>query len=65
MPVNQQFSSPFGDYTLSFEKTASGLRIRREVVFHQRFIDHTDFQELKKYYLRMLDADDLLLALKK
>jgi len=65
MPVNQQFSSPFGDYALSFEKTTGGLLIRREVVFHQRFVDHTDFQEVKKYYLRMLDADDLLLALKK
>lgn len=65
MPVNQQFSSPFGNFSLFFEKTAAGLRIRREVIFHRRFIDHTDFQELKKYYLRMLDADDLLLALKK
>lgn len=65
MPADQHFSSVFGDYDLSFEKTANGLRVRREVDFKQRFVEHDDFQELKKFYLRMLDADDLLLALKK
>ncbi|MCC6279405.1 MAG: DUF3857 domain-containing protein [Saprospiraceae bacterium] len=65
MPANQQFDSPFGQYTLSFEKTAAGLHIQRRVQFKQRFVEHADFQELKKFYLRMLDADDLLLALKK
>ncbi len=65
MPVNQQFSSPFGDYALTFEKIPDGLRIQRSVQFHKRFVDHDEFQGLKKYYLQMLDADDLLLALKK
>ncbi len=65
MPENQQFSSPFGDYSLSFQKTTAGLRIERHVQFRQRFVEYGDFQELKKFYLRMLDADDLLLALKK
>lgn len=65
MPVDQHFTSVFGDYSLSFEKTTRGLRIRRKVDFKQRFVEHDDFQELKKFYLSMLDADDVLLALKR
>lgn len=65
MPANQQFSTPFGAYALSFKKTPAGLHIERQVYFKQRFVAYTDFQEFKKFYLLMLDADDLLLALKK
>ena len=65
MPADQRFSSVFGDYALTFEKTPGGLRMLREVNFKKRFVGHDEFQELKKFYLRMLDADDLLLALKK
>ena len=39
--------------------------MERHIQFRQRFVEYGDFQELKKFYLRMLDADDLLLALKK
>ncbi len=65
MPQNQRISNAFGDYTLTFEKTATGLRIRREVTLKQRFVYHADFQAFKKFYLDMLDADDALLALRK
>ncbi len=65
MPKNQRISNAFGDYSLSFEKTEKGLRIRREVLLKQRFVPHADFQAFKKFYLDMLDADDALLALRK
>lgn len=65
MPQNQRISNAFGDYALTFEKTATGLRIRREVTLKQRFVHHADFQAFKKFYLDMLDADDALLALRK
>jgi len=65
MPDNQRLSTPFGDYALTFEPIPGGLRIRREVVFRQRFIHHDAFLEFKKFYLAMLDADDALLALRR
>lgn len=65
MPQNRQIDSRFGRYTLSFEKTATGLRIQRETSFRIRFVDHKDFPEFKKFYLDMLDADDVLLAFRK
>ncbi len=65
MPRDRHFSTRFGDYDLRFEKIPGGLRIRREVTFKQRFIQHDDFQEFKKFYLDMLDSDGVLLALKK
>jgi len=65
MPKDRKISNQFGDYALTFEKTATGLRIQREVTLKQRFIYHADFQAFKKFYLDMLDADDALLALRK
>ncbi len=65
MPRNHKISNQFGDYSLTFEKTATGLRIYREVTLKQRFVYHADFQAFKKFYLDMLDADDALLALRK
>lgn len=65
MPQNKKISNAFGEYTLSFEKTAAGIRIRREVTLKQRFINHVDFLAFKKFYLDMLDADDALLALRR
>ena len=65
MPQNHRIQTPFGEYSLTFEPLPSGLRIRRDVTFHQRFIAHDAFLEFKKFYLEMLDADDALLALKR
>jgi thioredoxin-like negative regulator of GroEL len=65
MPQNQRFETEFGDYSLQFEKTQSGLRIQRELAFKQRFVHHADFENFKKFYLNVLDGDDLLLALKR
>ncbi|MBL7802489.1 MAG: hypothetical protein JNL02_02050 [Saprospiraceae bacterium] len=64
MPKDKQFSSPFGDYSLRFEKIPGGLRIHREVTFKQRFINHADFLAFKQFYLQMLDSDGALLALR-
>lgn len=65
MPENREVSSRFGHYTLRFEKTTSGLRLYRTVRFDLRFINHADFPDFKKFYSDMLDADDVLLALKR
>lgn len=65
MPQNQRFSTPFGEYALTFEPMVGGLRIRREVTYRQRFVHHDVFLAFKKFYLDMLDADDALLALRK
>jgi Transglutaminase-like superfamily len=65
MPQNQLFSTRFGDYSLKFEVLPKGgMRVNREVTFKQRFIPHYDFLEFKAFYLKMLDADDVKIALK-
>ncbi|HOY05759.1 MAG TPA: transglutaminase domain-containing protein [Saprospiraceae bacterium] len=65
IPSDKAFNTPFGTYLLRVEKTAAGLRIRRAITFTNRFVEYRDFQELKNFYLRMLEADDSLLALEK
>jgi hypothetical protein len=65
MPQNQVFLTRFGDYTLRFEALkGGGLRVIREVTFKKRFIQHEDFLEFKAFYLKMLDADDVKIAMK-
>lgn len=63
LPAPKHITSPFGEYSLRVESTATGIRIHRSVQFTRRFITYSDFQEMKKFYLGMLDADDTLLAL--
>jgi hypothetical protein len=65
MPEARRLSGRFGDYSLTFERIDGGLRIQREVTFKERFVDHADFEEFKKFYLGMLDGDDAFLALRK
>jgi hypothetical protein len=65
IPSEKRFSTPFGNYALMVERTATGLRIVRSVTFTRRFVSYDDFQDLKKFYQRMLEADDMLLALEK
>ncbi len=65
MPTTRRINHRFGDYELSFEKTAAGIRIRRHCAFKVRFVHHADFADFRKFYLDMLDADDSFLALKK
>jgi transglutaminase-like putative cysteine protease len=65
MPQNQTFSTRFGDYSLRFESLPNNsIRVIREVTFKMRFIPHYDFLEFKEFYLKMLDADDVKLAMK-
>ena len=63
IPENRIVRTPFGDYELIFETTPTGLRIRRYLAFKQRFVLNTDFPEFKKFYLDVLDGDDVRLAL--
>ena len=65
IPQNQILHTRFGDYELTFETTASGLRLKRSLVFKQRFLLGSDFPEFKKFYLSVLDGDDVRLAMKK
>lgn len=65
LPQTQKIENEFGTYVLSFEKTAAGLNIRREVTLKKRFIPFDQFGAFKRFYLDMLDADDALLALRK
>ncbi len=63
IPANRSLSTPFGEYSLTFEQRPGGIRISRSVVFHKRFIPYTDFEAFKAFYLAMLEADDAKLAL--
>jgi tetratricopeptide (TPR) repeat protein len=65
IPANLQLDTPFGEYRLTFEPRDGGLRINRSVTFRQRFIPYTDFAAFKTFYLAMLEADDVKLALKR
>lgn len=64
-PKAVSLNTPFGRYSLRCEPIPQGLRIRREVLFTQRFIKYADFQAFRQFYLDMLEADDGLLALKR
>lgn len=61
-PVWRQ--NEFGDYSLRFEKTKTGLKITRELTFKQRFIRHEDYAAFKSFYLDLTDADGTKLALR-
>ena len=65
IPQNLILHTRFGDYELTFEPTPTGLRLKRSLVFKQRFLLDTDFPEFKKFYLSVLDGDDVRLAMKK
>jgi hypothetical protein len=65
MPKARVLKGAFGTYRLEFEAMPGGLRVRREVTFAKRFIEHGEFAAFKQFYLEMLDADDAYLALKK
>jgi hypothetical protein len=65
MPQNRDFSNELAHYHLRFSAIPGGIRINRELQFHQRFIPHNRFAEFKRIYLDMLDADRTLLALRR
>lgn len=65
LPAAKEINSRFGDYALRFEKTPQGLRVQRRCALKMRFVQYTDFEDFRKFYLDILDADDSFLALKK
>lgn len=64
-PQNVVLNESFGEYKLVFEETKDGLKIYRSVQYQNRFVKNADFAAFKKFYLAMLDADDVKLAFTK
>jgi len=65
LPRKVAIDSPYGTYSLSFEKVKKGVRIERSLVFKTDYVDESEYDQFKSFYLKLLDADRTKIALKK
>ena len=59
-PVKIQ--SRFGQYTTTFSKKGNTLTVMNERQFFEQFIQPADYVAFKKFYLQMVEADELFIA---
>jgi tetratricopeptide (TPR) repeat protein len=64
MPRDRTVESPFGRYELRFSPLPNGLRVERRLVFHRRFVKHSEFEEMKRFYREVLNGDGGMVVLK-
>ncbi len=64
MPADMEIDNQFGRYRLTFEKTPKGLRIHRTMIFKSRLVSYEDYDDFKAFYLQLLDADRMKLAIR-
>ncbi len=65
VPQNIKIDNEFGTYEMSFEKIEKGIRINRSLVLKTRLVEYEDYTKFKTFYLELLDADRMKLALTK
>ncbi len=65
LPQDIQIDNKFGKYQMTFEKTDKGVRINRSLELKTRLIEYEDYKALKAFYIELLDADRMKLALTK
>jgi Tfp pilus assembly protein PilF len=65
IPKNIQIDNEFGRYEMVFEKTDNGIRVNRKLELKTRLIEYEDYGKFKAFYLDLLDADRMKLALMK
>ncbi|MFT5166211.1 MAG: Tfp pilus assembly protein PilF [Saprospiraceae bacterium] len=62
VPENIRIDNEFGKYEMLFEKTSKGIRINRSLELKTRLIEYKDYAKLKEFYIDLLDADRMKLA---
>jgi lipopolysaccharide biosynthesis regulator YciM len=64
-PQDVSIESRFGKYELKFKPTADGIEVSKTQVFKNRVIEIEDFDAFKQFYLKIQDADETKLSIKK
>jgi predicted negative regulator of RcsB-dependent stress response len=62
LPKDIKMDNQFGRYLLHFEKTNTGLKIIREMVWKMRLVNYEDYDDFKAFYLKVLDGDRMKLG---
>lgn len=65
LPEDIEMKNEFGSYEMRFEPTPKGLIIKRNFELKKRLIEYADYKAFKDFYLDLLDADRLKIAMKK
>ena len=65
LPKAISIKSEFGEYRMSFKKTDEGIQIVKYQQFNQQHLKAEQFNDFKDFYLKILDADALLIPLKR
>lgn len=65
LPEDVVMENNFGDYAMRFTATPKGLKVERSFELKKRLIEYTDYKAFKDFYLDLLDADRLKIAMKK
>ncbi len=65
IPQNIRIDNKFGTYEMQFEKMPDGLHINRSLILKTRLVKYEDYAAFKDFYIELLDADRMKLALRK
>lgn len=65
IPKDIQIDNEFGTYEMRFERTPNGILIVRNFELKTRLIEYKDYAKFKDFYIELLDADRMKLALTK
>ena len=64
-PMDVNVESRFGKYSLTFKPVADGIEVTKKQYFSNRVIEIEDFDAFKQFYLKIQDADETKLSIKK
>lgn len=59
LPEAVSLDNPYFSYQLSFEKAGEGMILNRSMIFKTRLVQPEDYLDFKKYYLQVLEADNM------
>lgn len=65
LPENIQIEGKFGSYTVNFTRTDNGFDVVKKQHFKTKIVDLSEFNEFQEFYLRLLDADKVKMAIQK
>lgn len=64
MPVNMNYSSPYADYSLTFNKTGNQLVAIRKMVFKKDIVPVSDFATFSDFYAKVIKSDKTQIGFK-
>jgi hypothetical protein len=64
-PQDVNVESRFGKYKLTFKPVSDGIEVTKKQYFSNRVIEIEDFDAFKQFYLKIQDADETKLSIKK